>query len=86
LKLTVLIPLLLLLAAVLFVNARRRAAAERRATEAAQARARAARRPQAPAVSNNVKGVTASQTIQPLRNAGGSTGRGGAGGDDERAA
>lgn len=84
-KLTVLIPLLLLLAAVLFVNARRRAA-QRREAQAAQARARAARRQQVPTVSSNLKGVTASQTIQPLRSAGAAGGRDGSKGDDERAA
>jgi hypothetical protein len=84
LKLTLLIPLLLLLAAILFVNARRRAAAERRAAEAAQARARA-RRQQVPAVSSNLKGVTASQTIQPLRGAAGAPGREAANNDDGRA-
>lgn len=46
------------------VGARRRA--EQRAAEALMAR-RAARRRHVPAVSNNLRGVTASQTIEPLR-------------------
>jgi hypothetical protein len=45
------------------ISARRRIAHER--ADAALARARAARR-QVPAVSNNLKGVTASQTISPF--------------------
>ena len=50
---------------VLAANARRRAARE---AAMAQERARSAqRKPRVPDVSNNVKGVTASQTIQPLR-------------------
>jgi hypothetical protein len=48
----------------LVVGNRRRA--EHRAVEAQMAR-RAARRRNVPAVSNNLKGVTASQTIEPLR-------------------
>lgn len=45
-------------------SARKRA--ERRAVEAAIAR-RAARRNRVPAVSNNVRGVTASQTMEPFK-------------------
>ena len=49
----------------LATNARRRAARE---AALALERSRAAqRKPRVPEVSNNVKGVTASQTIQPLR-------------------
>jgi type II secretory pathway pseudopilin PulG len=59
--------LVLVVALVFFALARRRAAA-REAQEAAQARARAARsRQSVPTVSNNVKGVTASQTMPPFR-------------------
>ncbi len=50
---------------VLYLNARRRA--ERAAALKALERARLAQRNRIPIVSNNVKGVTASQTIQPLR-------------------
>jgi hypothetical protein len=50
---------------VLFHGARKRA--ERAAAEALLTRTRAARRSRVPEVSNNLKGVTASQTIQPLR-------------------
>jgi hypothetical protein len=61
-----LIALLLFAGLFVFALARRRAAA--RAAEAeAIARSRSARRPAVPTVSNNVKGVTASQTIQPIR-------------------
>ena len=43
-------------------------AARQAAAEVSRARARtAARRPRVPVVSNNVKGVTASQTIAPVR-------------------
>jgi hypothetical protein len=57
----------LLVALFFFALARRRAAA-REAEMAALARARTARNRQAvPAVSNNVKGVTASQTMPPYR-------------------
>jgi flagellar biogenesis protein FliO len=49
----------------LFISARRRA--ERAAALKALERARLAQRNRIPIVSNNVKGVTASQTIQPLR-------------------
>jgi hypothetical protein len=62
----VLVLLVLAFAGIFFTaNARRRAARE---AAIAQERIRAAqRRPRVPVVSNNVKGVTASQTIQPLR-------------------
>jgi hypothetical protein len=57
----------LLVALFFFALARRRAAAHE-AEMAAQSRARAARNRQAvPTVSNNVKGVTASQTMPPYR-------------------
>jgi hypothetical protein len=63
------IVLLIILAAtgglMLFYGARRRA--ERAATEARLARTRAARKSRVPEVSNNLKGVTASQTIAPLQ-------------------
>jgi hypothetical protein len=58
---------LLLFAALLgFAMSRRRAAA-RAAQAEALARSRNARRFAVPTVSNNLKGVTASQTIQPVR-------------------
>jgi len=50
---------------VLLYGSRKRA--ERAAAEALLARNRAARRSRVPEVSNNLKGVTASQTIEPLR-------------------
>jgi hypothetical protein len=59
---------LLLLAVFGFVALSRRRAAVRKADAAAQARSRSARsRPRVPTVSNNLKGVTATQTIQPYR-------------------
>jgi hypothetical protein len=59
---------LLLLVVLGFVALTRRRAAVREAAAAAQARSRSARnKVQVPAVSNNVKGVTASQTIEPVR-------------------
>lgn len=61
-----LIGLLLFAGLVVFALSRRRAAS-RAARAEATARSRMARRPSIPAVSNNVKGVTASQTIQPMR-------------------
>ena len=61
-----LIGLLLFAALLLFAVSRRRAAA-RAAQADALARSRSARRPSIPAVSNNLKGVTASQTIPPVR-------------------
>jgi hypothetical protein len=62
-----LLAVVLVVALVFFALARRRAAA-REAQVAAQTKARNARsRQSVPAVSNNVKGVTASQTMQPYR-------------------
>jgi hypothetical protein len=62
-----LVAVVLLVALFFFALARRRAAA-REAQVAAQAKARSARNRQAvPTVSNNVKGVTASQTMPPYR-------------------
>jgi hypothetical protein len=59
---------LLLLAALCFVALSRRRAAVREAEETAQARSRVARsRSRVPTVSNNLKGVTATQTIEPIR-------------------
>jgi len=75
----------LLVALFFFALARRRTSA-REAEAAAQARARTARNRQSvPAVSNNVKGVTASQTMQPYRPAS-PRDRATPDGDDERAA
>jgi len=63
------IVLLLIVAAtggvMLFHNARKRA--RRAAAAALLARSRAARKSRVPDVSNNLKGVTASQTIEPLQ-------------------
>jgi hypothetical protein len=50
----------------LFLTYRARQRAERRAAEASLAR-RVARKSRVPRVSNNVKGVTASQTIDPYQ-------------------
>ena len=63
------IALLLLAALCLFALSRRRAAENAaRDAAAASARTRAARnKPVVPAVSNNLKGVTASQTITALK-------------------
>ena len=62
----VLVLLVVTLAGILLAtNARRRAARE--AAMAEQRIRMTQRRPRVPVVSNNVKGVTASQTIQPLR-------------------
>jgi hypothetical protein len=59
---------LLLLVVLGFVALSRRRAAVREAEAAAQARSRSARnKVQVPAVSNNVRGVTASQTIESFR-------------------
>jgi hypothetical protein len=58
---------LLLFAGLVFFALSRRRAATRAAEADALARSRIARRPRVPTVSNNLKGVTASQTIQPLR-------------------
>lgn len=49
------------------VRARRAARAAEQAAAEARARAAAARRQRVPEVSNNLKGVTASQTIEPYR-------------------
>lgn len=49
----------------LYHGARKRA--ERAMAQAMLAKARAERRSRVPEVSNNLKGVTASQTIQPLK-------------------
>ena len=61
---------LLLLALLCFVALSRRRAAVRDAEAAAQARSRTAiarNRARVPTVSNNVKGVAATQTIEPVR-------------------
>ena len=59
---------LLLLVVLGFVAFSRRRAAVREAEAAARIRSRSARnRARVPDVSNNIKGVTASQTIEPLR-------------------
>ena len=50
---------------ILYQGARKRA--ERAMAQAMLAKARAERRSRVPEVSNNLKGVTASQTIQPLK-------------------
>ncbi|MCX7053534.1 MAG: hypothetical protein NTU56_04895 [Proteobacteria bacterium] len=59
---------LLLLVVLGFAALSRRRAAVREAEAAAHARSRSARnKARVPTVSNNVRGVTASQTIDPLR-------------------
>jgi type II secretory pathway component PulJ len=59
---------LLLLALLGFVALSRRRAAVREAEAAAQARSRSARiKARVPTVSNNLKGMTATQTIEPFR-------------------
>lgn len=59
---------LLLLVVLAFVAIARRRAASREAAVAARARSRSARnRARVPTVSNNLKGVTATQTIEPFR-------------------
>ncbi len=61
---------LLLLAVLCFVALSRRRAAVREAEAAAQARSRTAtarNKARVPTVSNNLKGVTATQTIEPVR-------------------
>jgi hypothetical protein len=78
-KIVLLLVLLLLGGIAYAISVRRRIAREQAA--AALARARAARRPKVPAVSSNLKGVTASQTTQPFRSK-----RSNAEGGDERAA
>lgn len=79
-KLTLVLALLLVAAVVFTINARTRRAREA-AAAAALARQRAARRNRVPDVSNNLKGVTATQTIEPYRTATAASGQG-----DERAA
>jgi hypothetical protein len=79
-KIASLIVLVLLVVVVVAISRRRVARAE---AAAALARARAERKNRIPAVSNNLKGVTATQTIQPFRSQGPDD-FGGAG--DERAA
>jgi hypothetical protein len=64
-KIVLLLVLLLIAGIAYAITVRRRVAREEAA--AALARARASRRPKVPAVSNSLKGVTASQTIQPFR-------------------
>ena len=66
-KLTLVFALLLVVAVVATINSRNRRAREAAAATAAAARQRAARRQRVPDVSNNLKGVTASQTIEPYR-------------------
>jgi hypothetical protein len=63
-KIALLLAFLLGAAIAYAISVRRRS--EREQAAAAAARARAARRPKVPAVSSNLKGVTASQTIQPV--------------------
>jgi hypothetical protein len=65
-KLTILLALLLVVAIVVTINSRNKRAREAQAS-AALARQRAARRNRVPDVSSNLKGVTASQTMQPYR-------------------
>jgi Na+-transporting methylmalonyl-CoA/oxaloacetate decarboxylase gamma subunit len=76
----VLLVALVLLAAVAVVSSVRKRAAREEAA-AALARTRAARRSRVPNVSNNLKGVTATQTIEPY-----GTGRSAASDEDEQAA
>jgi len=64
-KIVLLLVVLLVTALVVVLSARRRVAREEAA--AAVARARAQRESRIPVVSNNLKGVTASQTIKPYR-------------------
>jgi hypothetical protein len=64
-KIVLLLVLLLVTALVVSLAARRRVAREEAA--AALARARAQRQSRIPVVSNNLKGVTSSQTIKPYR-------------------
>jgi uncharacterized membrane protein len=67
-KLTLVLALLLVVAVVATINSRNRRAREAAAASAAAAaRQREARRQRVPVVSNNLKGVTASQTIEPYR-------------------
>lgn len=70
----VMIALLLLVALLFFALSRRRAVRAEEAAEVARSRSASARsRARVPDVSNNLKGVTASQTIQPLKPATGSS-------------
>jgi hypothetical protein len=67
-KLTLLIALLLVAAFLAYTVRNRRAArAAEEAAALARAKAAAARRNRVPDVSNNLKGVTASQTMEPYR-------------------
>jgi hypothetical protein len=68
-KLTLVLALLVVAAIVMAINARNKRAREAKAAAAA-ARQRAARRNRVPDVSSNLKGVTASQTMEPYRPAG----------------
>ena len=81
-KIVLLLVLLLVAGLAITINARRRVAREEAAQALARAKA-AARRPKVPAVSNNLKGVTASQTMSPFRPKPAGTDDDG---DDERAA
>ena len=65
-KLTLVLALLVVAAIVMAINARNKRAREAKAAAAA-ARQRAARRNSVPDVSSNLKGVTASQTMEPYR-------------------
>ena len=65
-KLTIVLALLLVAAVLFTINARNKRAREA-AAAAALARQRAARRNRVPDVSSNLKGVTASQTIEPYQ-------------------
>jgi hypothetical protein len=64
-RIAILLVLATLCGLIVMASARKRA--EREAAEAMLAKARAARKPRVPEVSNNLKGVTASQTIQPYK-------------------
>ena len=67
-KITLLLAVSLLAAVLWALNARTRRAAREAADAAALARSRAAaRRSRVPTVSNNLKGVTATQTFEPYR-------------------
>jgi hypothetical protein len=82
-KIVLLLVVLLVAGLAITINARRRVAREEAAQALARAKA-AARRPKVPAVSNNLKGVTASQTMSPFRPK--QAAPDDDGGDDERAA
>lgn len=65
-KVTILLALVFVAVFLTYVSRQRRAArAAEEAAAMARARAAAARRQRVPDVSNNLKGVTASQTIEP---------------------